>query len=243
MKEGRRSLRAAVEVAWVRARRTILIADAVMFIAALVLYFLAVGGVAGFAFAMGLTTLIDIVVVFMFTKPFVALLAKTEVLRQGPQALRPRRRAHERASVRRPSTTRAGGLMSGIARRLYRGEVDVDFVGRKKLWYGLSAFLLVISIAGLLFNGLNLGVEFKGGVGLLLQAAGDRQHRAGARAPSATRACTRSIVQTDEQRLAGHHREPPERARYPEIQKAVAEEYGLAAERGQPPGDRRVLGW
>ncbi|WP_406313798.1 protein translocase subunit SecF [Streptosporangium sp. NBC_01639] len=53
--------------------------------------------------------------------------------------------------------------MSGIARRLYRGEVDVDFVGRKKLWYGLSAALLVISIAGLLLNGLNLGVEFKGG--------------------------------------------------------------------------------
>ncbi|MCG5218816.1 protein translocase subunit SecD [Streptosporangium sp. KLBMP 9127] len=83
MKEGRRSLRVAVEVAWVRARRTILIADAVMFIAAVVLYFLAVGGVAGFAFAMGLTTLIDILVVFMFTKPFVALLAKMEFFSKG----------------------------------------------------------------------------------------------------------------------------------------------------------------
>jgi preprotein translocase subunit SecD len=83
MKEGRRSLRTAVEVAWTRARRTILIADAVMFIAALVLYFLAVGGVAGFAFAMGLTTLIDIVVVFMFTKPFVALLAKRKFFAKG----------------------------------------------------------------------------------------------------------------------------------------------------------------
>nr|BFE80481.1 hypothetical protein GCM10020093_030820 [Planobispora longispora] len=83
MKEGRRTLRAAVEVAWVRARRTILIADAVMFIAAVVLYFLAVGGVAGFAFAMGLTTLIDIVVVFMFTKPFVALLARLKFFAKG----------------------------------------------------------------------------------------------------------------------------------------------------------------
>ncbi|GII80837.1 protein translocase subunit SecD [Sphaerisporangium rufum] len=83
MKEGRRSLRVAVEVAWVRARRTILIADAVMFIAAVVLYFLAVGGVAGFAFAMGLTTLIDIVVVFLFTKPFVALLAKLPFFAKG----------------------------------------------------------------------------------------------------------------------------------------------------------------
>ncbi|MFI7113846.1 protein translocase subunit SecD [Nonomuraea sp. NPDC050227] len=83
MKEGRRTLRAAVEVAWVRARRTILIADAVMFIAAIVLYFLAVGGVAGFAFAMGLTTLIDIVVVFMFTKPFIALLARLKFFAKG----------------------------------------------------------------------------------------------------------------------------------------------------------------
>jgi preprotein translocase subunit SecD len=83
MKEGRRTLRAAVEVAWVRARRTILIADAVMFIAAVVLYFLAVGGVAGFAFAMGLTTLIDVLVVFFFTKPFIALLARVKFFAKG----------------------------------------------------------------------------------------------------------------------------------------------------------------
>ena len=51
----------------------------------------------------------------------------------------------------------------GLGRRLYRGEIDVDFVGKWRLWYGLSGFLLIISLAGLLFNGLNLGVEFKGG--------------------------------------------------------------------------------
>ncbi|NUT12775.1 MAG: protein translocase subunit SecF, partial [Nonomuraea sp.] len=51
----------------------------------------------------------------------------------------------------------------GLGRRLYRGEIDVDFVGKWRLWYSLSGFLLVISLAGILFNGLNLGVEFKGG--------------------------------------------------------------------------------
>ncbi|NUW45637.1 protein translocase subunit SecF [Nonomuraea rhodomycinica] len=51
----------------------------------------------------------------------------------------------------------------GLGRRLYRGEIDIDFVGRWKLWYSLSGFLLIVSIAGLLINGLNLGVEFKGG--------------------------------------------------------------------------------
>ncbi|GAA4962667.1 preprotein translocase subunit SecF [Nonomuraea thailandensis] len=51
----------------------------------------------------------------------------------------------------------------GLARRLYRGEIDVDFVGKWRLWYSLSGLLLAISLAGLLVNGLNLGVEFKGG--------------------------------------------------------------------------------
>lgn len=57
----------------------------------------------------------------------------------------------------------------GLGRRLYRGEIDVDFVGRRKLWYSLSGFLLLFSIAGLVFSAvntgspLNLGVEFKGG--------------------------------------------------------------------------------
>ncbi|GAA1009497.1 protein translocase subunit SecD [Acrocarpospora pleiomorpha] len=83
MKEGRRSMRAAVEVAWRRARRTILVADAVMFIAAVVLYFLAVGDVAGFAFAMGLTTVIDVVVVFLFTKPLMSLVARTKFFSKG----------------------------------------------------------------------------------------------------------------------------------------------------------------
>lgn len=51
----------------------------------------------------------------------------------------------------------------GLGRRLYRGEIDVDFVGKWRLWYGLSAVLLLVSIAGLLIHGLNLGVEFRGG--------------------------------------------------------------------------------
>ena len=77
------ALRSAVEVAWRRARRTILVADAVMFIAAIVLFILAVGGVAGFAFAMGLTTLIDIVVVFLFTKPLMSLVARMRFFAKG----------------------------------------------------------------------------------------------------------------------------------------------------------------
>ncbi|MEV4563254.1 protein translocase subunit SecF [Nonomuraea sp. NPDC049419] len=51
----------------------------------------------------------------------------------------------------------------GLGRRLYRGEIDVDFVGKWRLWYSLSGLLLLVSLAGLIIHGLNLGVEFKGG--------------------------------------------------------------------------------
>jgi preprotein translocase subunit SecD len=82
VREGR-SLRTAVERGWRRARRTIIVADAVSFIAALLLYWFAIGSVKGFAFTLGLTTLIDVVVVFFFTKPVVTLLARTKFFGGG----------------------------------------------------------------------------------------------------------------------------------------------------------------
>lgn len=72
-----RQLRAAVETGWVRARRTILISDGVNFLAAVVLYILAASNVRGFAFTLMLTTIVDIVVVFLFTHPVLSILAGT----------------------------------------------------------------------------------------------------------------------------------------------------------------------
>lgn len=82
VREGR-SLRGALEAGWVRARRTIIAADFISLIAAVVLWVLSVGGVRGFAFTLGLTTLIDLLVVFMFTKPLVTLLARTKFFNSG----------------------------------------------------------------------------------------------------------------------------------------------------------------
>jgi len=82
IREGR-SLRSAVESGWVRARRTIIVADSVSIIAAALLYFLAVGGVRGFAFTLGLTTLIDLLVIFAFTKPALTVLAKLPFFANG----------------------------------------------------------------------------------------------------------------------------------------------------------------
>ncbi|MDO5723198.1 MAG: protein translocase subunit SecD [Flaviflexus sp.] len=82
IREGR-TLRGAVEFGWSRAKRTILVSDAVNFVAALVLYFLAVGGVRGFAFTLGLTTVIDLMVVMMFTYPVMTFLVRTKFFGSG----------------------------------------------------------------------------------------------------------------------------------------------------------------
>ncbi|MBB1246288.1 protein translocase subunit SecD [Streptomyces durbertensis] len=78
-----RSVRTAIERAWPRARHTILISDVVSFLAAVVLFFAAVGSVQGFAFVLGLTTLLDIVVVFLITKPLTSLLVQRPFFANG----------------------------------------------------------------------------------------------------------------------------------------------------------------
>ena len=78
-----KSMKVAVEAGWKRARNTCLAADAVSLLAAVVLYIFAAGVVKGFAFALGLTTIIDLVVFFWFTHPMVAWLAKYRFFNKG----------------------------------------------------------------------------------------------------------------------------------------------------------------
>jgi preprotein translocase subunit SecD len=82
IREGR-TLRSAIESGWVKARHTIIVADAVTIIAAILLYFFAVGGVRGFAFTLGLTTFVDLIVTFIFTKPFMTILARSKFFSSG----------------------------------------------------------------------------------------------------------------------------------------------------------------
>ena len=107
VREGR-SLRTALEAGWVRARRTIIAADFISLIAAVVLWVLSVGGVRGFAFTLGLTTLIDLFVVFVFTKPLVTLLARTKFFNSGSRwsGLSPDRLGAKTASTQKQA--RAG---------------------------------------------------------------------------------------------------------------------------------------
>jgi preprotein translocase subunit SecD len=110
VREGK-ALRPAVEAGWRRARRTILVSDTVSFIAAVLLYYFSIGEVKGFAYTLGLTTVIDIVVVFLFTKPMVTILARTKFYGDGHplSGLDPNRlgaRTPWRSSVRRNQASR-----------------------------------------------------------------------------------------------------------------------------------------
>jgi preprotein translocase subunit SecD len=109
-----KTLRPAVEAGWKRARRTILVSDTVSFLAAVLLYHFAVSDVQGFAYTLGLTTLIDVLVVFLFTKPMVTLLAGTKFFGGGHKwsGLDPMRlgaKAPWRSGVRRTVRTQRTG--------------------------------------------------------------------------------------------------------------------------------------
>jgi preprotein translocase subunit SecD len=119
VREGR-SLRPAVERGWQRARRTILVSDTVSFLAALMLWYFSIDQVKGFAFTLGLTTIIDIVVVFLFTHPMVTILARTKFYGEGHplSGLDPARlgaRSPWRGSRRTPVRLAPGGASASAA--------------------------------------------------------------------------------------------------------------------------------
>ena len=133
----------------------------------------------GFAFALGLTTLIDLIVVFLFTKPLVTVLARTKFFGQGHplSGLDPKHLGVAAA----PNGTRGAGLSPAgrrpddqvrgtLGARLYRGEVSYDFIGKRKLWYTFSLILWSLSIAARRPRA-DLGIEFRGGAEFPRQVA------------------------------------------------------------------------
>jgi len=108
VREGR-SMRSGVPRAWVRARRTILSADAVSFLAAAILYLLAAGAVKGFAFTLGMSTVLDLVIVFLFTHPLVSVASRSKTFSSprfsGLGAVAQVAAEHGRAAAAPPSAT------------------------------------------------------------------------------------------------------------------------------------------
>ncbi len=171
VREGR-TFRSAVPRAWVRSRRTILSADAVSFIAAAVLYVIAVGQVKGFAFTLGMSTVLDLVVVFLVTHPLVGDGVEVQVPVQ-PEAVRPGRRP-ARGCVppprrhRRQVRCREGGLTWAtcsppLCRATARSTSSASASAGTS-----SSIILLVCIGSMVFNGFNLGIDFKGGTKISL---------------------------------------------------------------------------
>ena len=161
-----RSVRSSVDRGFRSAWRTVLAADTVSLLAAVLLYIIAVGDVKGFAFFLGLSTLMDVFITWYFTRPLVILLG---------------RRA---SSAVTSALSMAAGLHAGGARpvsnvhrylrpevethygrfgRLYHGLTTIDFVGRRKIWFTVSLVIILLGLGSLAIRGFNLGIDFKGG--------------------------------------------------------------------------------
>ena len=154
------SLQLSLIRGWAKAKRTIWVADAVSLIAALVLYFGTTGNVRGFAFTLGLTTIIDLVIVYFFTRPALVLLAKLDFFSKG----------HPFSGLSQKSigtvvdsAKRRRFDFDAIGGKLFRGETSLNIVAKPKRWYVFSGALILISAISLGISGLNLGLEFKGG--------------------------------------------------------------------------------
>jgi preprotein translocase subunit SecD len=84
LREGK-TVRVATESAWIRARRTLIAADFVTLLVSIVLYALSVGSVRGFAFTLGIFTVIDLFIAFLFTKPVVTMFGRSRLANLSPK--------------------------------------------------------------------------------------------------------------------------------------------------------------
>ena len=136
-----RGLVSSVEAGWKRAIRTILASDAVNFLAATVLFVLAVGNVRGFAFTLGLTTIVDVIVVVLFTHPMLQLMAQTRFFNEGhrlsgldPRALGAvyRGRAQFQPSPEVAATKSASSSREAAKRQTIAERKAAELVGSSK---------------------------------------------------------------------------------------------------------------
>ncbi len=174
-----KSIRSSTERSFKAAFRTILTADIASLIGASLLWWLTVGAVRGFAFFLGLSVALDIFVMWAFDRPMVALFARSRFFTEHPVFGVARglgREAPDEAPgpgggdvVTAPTTS---AKKDSIWRRLYNGETDFHIVGRWRIWFGVSAAVIVVGLLALGTRGLNLGIDFTGGNQWEVQANG-----------------------------------------------------------------------
>ena len=165
------TFRSAVPRAWQRARRTIVTGNAVSLFGALVLYFLAIGEVKGFAFTLGLTTVFDLVIAFLVSAPLVILASRR------PAFAKPRLNglgsAFRAAADNESSSADAGAKKSsmGFFTKMYNGMGGFQIIPKRRKWYSLMAVILVVAIGAILLRGFTLGIDFQGGTRIAMPPA------------------------------------------------------------------------
>ena len=132
-----RSVKAAIQTGYTKGFATIVDANVVTAITALVLFAVATSSVRGFALMLLIGTAISMLTAVLATRAFLSLLAGSKFL-ENPRVI----------------GTSGGGIPSWL---------KIDFIRRRRLWFGISATVIVISILALGIRGLNLGIDFKGG--------------------------------------------------------------------------------
>ncbi|MEI7759904.1 MAG: protein translocase subunit SecD [Thermoleophilia bacterium] len=132
-----RSIKAAIQTGYTKGFATIVDANVVTAITALVLFAVATSSVRGFALMLLIGTAISMLTAVLATRAFLSLLADSKLLR-NPRVI----------------GTSGGGIPSWL---------KIDFIGKRRLWFGLSATIVVVSVLSLAILQLNLGIDFKGG--------------------------------------------------------------------------------
>ena len=194
---------------------------------------------------------IDVVVVFLFTKPMVTMLARTQVLRSGAPVVGPRCRA---GSARRggrsdaaddPVAPRPTGRPDVprpriSAHQLYRGEVSYDFVGRPSVWYSSPPSCSCLARCSLSVRGLNLGIEFRGGAEFRVTPPARRTRTV--RAPSRTASAVEHVVTAASAPTHPGADGDADHRELDEVRHALAEALRGPARRGEPAVHRPDLG-
>ena len=138
-----RSVKAAIQTGYTKGFATIVDANVVTAITALVLFAVATSSVRGFALMLLIGTAISMLTAVLATRAFLSLLAGSKFL-ENPRVI----------------GTSGGGIPSWL---------KIDFIGRRRLWFGLSATVVTVSVLALGLLHLNLGIDFKGGTQLAFE--------------------------------------------------------------------------
>lgn len=147
-----RSIRTSVDKGFRNAWRTLLAANFITILAAITLYFLAVGPVRGFALALGIATTLDLVFTYMLTWPVAALFSRNRLLGKG-------------RFIGMETALEGSRSSGGLMRKIYRSEFNINFVGLRRRWALISGSVIIVSVLAMVpgLRGLEFGIDFKGG--------------------------------------------------------------------------------